>query len=60
MGVDFSFRNSFSNLGSFAKVSVPVKIYNSLVEQELNMDLCVHQADNSRVVLKIEQERKLL
>ena len=28
--VDFSSRNNFPNLGSFAKVSIPVKIYNSL------------------------------
>ena len=30
-GVDFSLRNDFANSGSFAKVSVPVHIYNSLV-----------------------------
>ena len=30
-GVDFSFRNKFANAGSFAKVSVPVHIYNSLI-----------------------------
>ena len=30
MGVDFSLRNNFANSGSFAKVSVPVHIYNSL------------------------------
>ena len=29
-GVDFSLRNNFANLGSFAKVSIPVHIYNSL------------------------------
>ena len=29
-GVDFSLRNNFANSGSFAKVSVPVQIYNSL------------------------------
>ena len=27
---DFSFRNNFANAGSFAKVFVPVHIYNSL------------------------------
>ena len=32
-GVDFSSRNNFQNLGSFAKVSVPVKNYNSLVKE---------------------------
>ena len=31
-GVDFSLRNQFANSGSFAKVSVPVHIYNSLVK----------------------------
>ena len=31
-GVDFSLRNNFANAGSFAKVSIPVHIYNSLVE----------------------------
>ena len=30
-GVVFSFQNNFANSGSFAKVSVPVRIYNSLV-----------------------------
>ena len=30
-GVYFSLRNNFANSGSFAKVSVPVHIYNSLV-----------------------------
>ena len=29
-GVDFGLRNNFANSGSFAKVSVPVHIYNSL------------------------------
>ena len=29
-GIGFSSRNSFANLGSFAKVSIPVHIYNSL------------------------------
>ena len=29
-GVDFSLRNNFANSGSFAKVFVPVHIYNSL------------------------------
>ena len=29
-GVDFSLHNNFANSGSFAKVSVPVYIYNSL------------------------------
>ena len=32
-GVDFSLRNNFANAGSFAKVSVPVHIYNSLLIQ---------------------------
>ena len=31
MGVDFSLRNNFANSGSFAKVSIPVYIYNSLM-----------------------------
>ena len=30
-GVNFSLRNNFANSGSFAKVSVPIHIYNSLV-----------------------------
>ena len=30
-GVDFSLRNNFANSGSCAKVSVPVHIYNSLI-----------------------------
>ena len=29
-GVDFSLRNNFANSGSFAKVSIPIYIYNSL------------------------------
>ena len=29
-GVNFSLRNNFANSGSFAKVSIPVHIYNSL------------------------------
>ena len=32
-GVDFSLCNNFVNSGSFAKVSVPVHIYNSLTKQ---------------------------
>ena len=32
-GVDFSLRNNFANSGSFAKVSVPVHIYNSYITQ---------------------------
>ena len=44
-GVDFSLHNNFANSGSFAKVSVPVHIYNSL---------------NYCNKLKINQERKLL
>ena len=40
MGVDFSSRNNFPNLGSFAKVSIPVKKYNSLVRWIPYMDLC--------------------
>ena len=31
-GVNFSLRNSFANSDSFAKVSVPVHIYNSLIK----------------------------
>ena len=31
-GVDFSLRNNFANSNSFAKFSVPVHIYNSLVK----------------------------
>ena len=31
-GVDINFRNNFANSDSFAKVSVPVHIYNSLLE----------------------------
>ena len=31
MGVDLSSRNNFKNSGFFAKVSIPVHIYNSLV-----------------------------
>ena len=34
-GLDFSLRNNFANSGSFAKVSIPVKIYNSLDIQEI-------------------------
>ena len=30
-GVDFSFRNNFKTSGSFPKVSIPGKIYNSLM-----------------------------
>ena len=30
-GADFSLRNNFANSGSFAKVYVPVHIYNSLL-----------------------------
>ena len=32
MGVDFSPRNNFANSGSFAKVFIPVHIYNSLLQ----------------------------
>ena len=32
-GVDFNLRNNFDNSSSFAKVSVPVHIYNSLVDR---------------------------
>ena len=35
-GVDFSLRNNFANSGSFAKVSVPVHIYNSLLASKLS------------------------
>ena len=31
-GAEFSLRNNFANSGSFAKVSVPVHIYNSLIQ----------------------------
>ena len=31
LGVDYFLRNNFVNSGSFAKVSVPVHIYNSLI-----------------------------
>ena len=31
-GINFSLRNNFANSGSFAKVSVPVHISNSLVK----------------------------
>ena len=31
MSVDFSLRNNFANSGSFAQVSVPDHIYNSLI-----------------------------
>ena len=34
-GVDFSLCNNFDNPGSFAKVSVPVHIYNSLVKYKI-------------------------
>ena len=35
-GVDFSLRNNFAKAGSFAKVSIPVYIYNSLLVNSLN------------------------
>ena len=38
-GVNFSLRNNFDNAGSFAKVSVPVHIYNSLKRQLLSNKL---------------------
>ena len=31
-GVDLGLRNNFANSGSFAKASIPVHIYNSLLE----------------------------
>ena len=34
-----SSRNNFANLGFFAKVSVPVKIYNFLVEVDISLEL---------------------
>ena len=37
--VDFSIRNNFSNSGSFAKVSVPVHIYNSLIRIHYYLEL---------------------
>ena len=38
-GADFSLRNNFANLGSCAKVSVPVYIYNSLGGELRNKEL---------------------
>ena len=38
-GVDFSLRNNFANSGSFAKVSVPVHNYNSLLKYMYNMEV---------------------
>ena len=38
-GVDFSLRNNSANSGSFAKVSVPVHIYNSLYRHRFFYEL---------------------
>ena len=38
-GVDFNLRNNFDISGSFAKVSVPVHIYNSLVKLVNKLEL---------------------
>ena len=35
MGVNFSLHNNFANSGSFAKVSIPVHIYNSLLYETI-------------------------
>ena len=43
MGVDFSLRNNFANSGCFAKVSVPVHIYNSLIFTILNLELFTYK-----------------
>ena len=44
-GADFGLHNNFANSGSFAKVSVPVHIYNSLIQRlclwELWHPVCV-------------------
>ena len=39
MGDNFSLRNNFDNSGSFAKVSIPVHIYNSLEKSNSNSEL---------------------
>ena len=39
-GVKFSLRNNFANSGFFAKVSVPVHIYNSLADHTGLLELC--------------------
>ena len=48
-GVDFSLHNNFANPGSFAKVSVPVHTYDSLIKYCSCLEYLpyVHWADNS-------------
>ena len=41
-GVNFSLRNNFANSDSFAKVSVAVHIYNSLIKLVYVLELSVH------------------
>ena len=46
-GVNFTSRNNFANLGFFAKVSVPVKIYNSLNRECTIIELSPRGENNS-------------
>ena len=45
--VNFSARNNFQNSGSFAKVSISVKIYNFLIQLEGQLKLYSQYASNS-------------
>ena len=53
-GVNFSSRNNFSILGYFAKVSIPVKIYNSLAKDISSMgglsQLCRFTVESEKVI----------
>ena len=40
-GVEFSLRTDFANVGFFAKVSVPVHNYDSLVEVSTSLRSCL-------------------
>ena len=53
MGVNFSFRNYFKNSGSFAEVSIPVKIYNSLIQADANMELVPFLSENLCYIFRI-------
>ena len=66
-GTEFSPCNNFANSGSFAKVSIPVHIYNSLYKVIINLKLphVDMRQNNSKITqnlfkeLQIQQKRKL-
>ena len=53
--VDFSLRNNFANSGSFAKVSVPVHIYNSLSSQTVVVLITMCHNSTQRSLTPLDQ-----